>query len=156
MEMTGVRLTATDGRTARLRLVPRFAPPSRFVQRFVGFGASRPFVSADPPDTTPRRYAEVGLEALYRSNFKAWDDLAATGTFVMMGEFGAFRACPHDVALAWLEDNLRLLKERGWSWALWNWRGTFGVLDSNRTDVRYEDCDGHKLDRALLELLKRY
>jgi endoglucanase len=73
-----------------------------------------------------------------------------------MGEFGAFRACPHDVALAWLEDNLRLLKERGWSWALWNWRGTFGVLDSNRTDVRYEAYDGHTLDRALLELLKRY
>jgi len=154
--LTGVRLTAPDGRTALLRILPRFAPASRFVQRFAGFGASRPFVSIEPPDTTPRRYAEAGLEALYRSNFKAWDDIAATGTFVMMGEFGAFRACPHDVALAWLEDNLRLLKERGWSWALWNWRGTFGVLDSNRTDVTYEDYDGHNLDRALLELLKRY
>jgi endoglucanase len=33
-------------------------------------------------------------------------------------------------------------------------RGTFGILDSERTDVRYENFRGHKLDRALLELLR--
>jgi hypothetical protein len=35
-------------------------------------------------------------------------------------------------------------------------RGTFGILDSERSDVVYEDWHGHKLDRALLELLQRY
>ena len=154
--LTGVRFTAPDGREALLRILPRFAPARRFAQRFAGFDAPCPFVAEKPADKTPRRYAETGLEWLYRNNFKPWDDLATQGTFVMMGEFGAFRACPHDVALAWMEDNLRLLKERGWSWALWNWRGTFGILDSNRADVKYEDCDGHRLDRKMLELLQRY
>ena len=154
--LTGVRFTAPDGREALLRILPRFAPARRFAQRFAGFDAPCPFVAEKPADKTPHRYAETGLEWLYRNNFKPWDDLAAQGTFVMMGEFGAFRACPHDVALAWMEDNLRLLKERGWSWALWNWRGTFGILDSNRADVKYEDCDGHRLDRKMLELLQRY
>ena len=49
-----------------------------------------------------------------------------------------------------------MLKERDWGWALWNLRGTFGPLDSGRSDVEYEDMNGHKLDRKMLELLKRY
>jgi len=35
-------------------------------------------------------------------------------------------------------------------------RGQFGVLDSGREDVTYEDFKGHKLDRRMPELLKRY
>ena len=34
--------------------------------------------------------------------------------------------------------------------------GSFGVLDSGRRDVKYENYKGHKLDRKMLELLKRY
>ncbi len=41
-------------------------------------------------------------------------------------------------------------------WALWELRGGYGVLDSNRPDVEYEDFRGHKLDRKMLELLQRY
>ena len=41
-------------------------------------------------------------------------------------------------------------------WALWNFRGSFGLLDSGRTDVRYEDWHGHKLDREMLTLRQRY
>jgi endoglucanase len=36
---------------------------------------------------------------------------------------------------------------------MWNLRGGFGVLDSDRADVKYEDFRGHKLDRKMLELL---
>ena len=32
--------------------------------------------------------------------------------------------------------------------------GSFGVLDSDREDVAYEDWRGHKLDRAMLDLLQ--
>jgi endoglucanase len=39
---------------------------------------------------------------------------------------------------------------------MWNLRGSFGVMDSERQDVQYEDFKGHKLDRKMLELLKRY
>jgi endoglucanase len=37
---------------------------------------------------------------------------------------------------------------------LWNLRGSFGVLDSGRTDVQYQEFRGHKLDRAMLKVLQ--
>ena len=39
---------------------------------------------------------------------------------------------------------------------MWNFRGEFGVLDSNRADVTYEAYKGHKLDRKLMDLLVRF
>lgn len=41
-------------------------------------------------------------------------------------------------------------------WALWNFHGSFGILDSGRDDVQYELFDGHQLDRKMLTLLQRY
>jgi len=35
-----------------------------------------------------------------------------------------------------------------------SFRGSFGVLDSGRKDVAYEDFRGHKLDREMLDLLR--
>jgi endoglucanase len=55
-----------------------------------------------------------------------------------------------------MEDCLSLWKEAGWGNALWNLRGSFGVMDSERPDVQYEDFKGHKLDRKMLELLRKY
>lgn len=155
--LTGVRLTADDGRTALLRISPRFAPARHFTQRFAGFDAPHPFVPTEANTTSSRALPrEEGLRWLEENNFKTWDQFAERGGFVMMGEFGAFRNCPHDIALAWMEDNLRLLKKRNWGWALWNLRGTFGILDSNRKDVDYEACEGHQLDRQMLNLLQAY
>jgi endoglucanase len=48
-----------------------------------------------------------------------------------------------------------LWHEAGWGWAVWNFRGDFGVMDSGRADVAYEDFQGHKLDRKMLELLRQ-
>ncbi|HZT00238.1 MAG TPA: cellulase family glycosylhydrolase [Terriglobales bacterium] len=75
---------------------------------------------------------------------------------IHVGEWGCFNKTPHNVALAWMEDCLSLWHEAGWGFALWNLRGSFGVLDSERTDVQYEDFKGHKLDRKMLELLRKY
>ena len=75
---------------------------------------------------------------------------------MMIGEFGVFRHTPHDVALAFLEDCLKNYKEAGIGWALWNLEGSFGILDSFREDVVYEEWNGHKLDRRMLELLQKY
>jgi len=102
------------------------------------------------------RYDDPSLDWIYLHNFKKWDDLAAKGVFVMMGEFGVYNKTPHDISLKMLEANLALLKERGWGWALWNLRGTFGPLDSGRADVEYEDLNGCKVDRKMLDLLRRY
>jgi endoglucanase len=73
---------------------------------------------------------------------------------VHIGEFGVFRYTPHNVALRWMSDHLELWRALGWGWALWNLRGGMGVLDSGRTDVKYEYFRGHRLDRQMLELLR--
>lgn len=85
-----------------------------------------------------------------------WQRAEAAGIGVMVGEFGAWNTVPHAVTLRWMEDCLRNWRAAGWGWALWNFRGSFGILDSARQDVTYEPFAGHRLDRAMLELLQRY
>lgn len=93
-------------------------------------------------------------ERMKRQLIDPWKKLEQMGIGVHVGEFGAFSRTPHKVALGWLKDMLSLWKEAGWGWAMWNFRGGFGVLDSQREDVKYEDYKGHKLDREMLELLR--
>ena len=54
-----------------------------------------------------------------------------------------------------MKDVGELVKAEGWGWALWNLRGSFGVVDSGRQDVAYEEFAGHKLDRKMLDLLRQ-
>jgi endoglucanase len=89
-------------------------------------------------------------------HYAPWLALAAQGVGVHCGECGCFIHTPHDVFLRWFEDVLQILAEGGIGYALWHFRGDFGVLDSNRADVDYEDFHGHKLDRKLLTLLQKY
>jgi endoglucanase len=83
-----------------------------------------------------------------------WKPLKDRGVQVHVGEWGCYNQTPHEVALAWMADSLALWCEAGWGNALWNLRGNFGILDSGRKDVGYEDFQGHKLDRKMLELLR--
>ena len=71
-------------------------------------------------------------------------------------EFGCYNQTPHDVVLAWLEDCLYNWKKANFGWALWQLRGAFGILDSGRKDVEYENFHGHQLDRKMLDLLLKY
>ena len=82
-----------------------------------------------------------------------WRPLVERGAPVHVGEWGCFIKTPHAACLAWMTDLLALWKEAGWGWSMWNLRGGFGILDSGRADVAYEDFRGHKLDRKMLELL---
>ena len=93
---------------------------------------------------------------LKRDLIDKWLPLVNKGVPVHVGEWGCYNKTPHDVCLKWMEDLLSLWKEVGWGQALWNLKGDFGVLNSKRDDVRYEDYKGHKLDRKMLELLKKY
>ena len=92
------------------------------------------------------------LEEMY----KPWADLAKQGVHVHCGEGGCHNRTPHKVVIPWLRDVLEVLNGYKIGFALWNLRGSFGVLDSARTDVDYEDFHGHKLDRKMLELLTKY
>lgn len=89
-------------------------------------------------------------------HYQAWTDLAAKGVGVHCGEAGCYIHTPHQVFLRWFEDVLDILTGHNIGYALWNFRGDFGILDSNRADVDYEEFHGHKLDRKLLNLLQRY
>ena len=101
-----------------------------------------------PPGTAPD---QVLIDYL-----KPWRDIAAQGETVFVGEWGCFNKTPHEVALAWMKDWLNLWSDAHFGWALWNFRGGFGILDSGRADVQYEDWHGHKLDRAMLNLLQAH
>jgi aryl-phospho-beta-D-glucosidase BglC (GH1 family) len=93
---------------------------------------------------------------LKRTMIEPWAEAQKLGIGVMVGEFGAHQFTPHDVTLRWIEDMLTNWKEAGWGWAMWNFRGSFGIIDSGRSDVAYEDFNGHKLDRKMLTLLQKY
>jgi endoglucanase len=99
-----------------------------------------------------RPWTRETLEAHYRP----WADLAAQGVGVHCGECGCYIHTPHDVFLRWFDDVLDILTGHGIGYALWHFRGDFGILDSNRKDVAYEDFHGHQLDRGLLDLLRKY
>jgi endoglucanase len=96
----------------------------------------------------------VTRSTIARELVKPWQDFAAQGVGVMVGEFGVFNFTPHRYVLSWLHDTLEEFKKAGWGWALWNFTGGFGVCDSGRFDVAYETWHGRKLDRAMLELLQ--
>jgi len=93
-------------------------------------------------------------EKLLAQRIEPWKKLEQKGVGIHVGEWGAFNRTPHKVTLAWMRDYLDLWREAGWGWSLWNLRGQFGVLDSGREDVTYEDFRGHKIDREMLDLLR--
>ncbi|HWA87967.1 MAG TPA: cellulase family glycosylhydrolase [Opitutus sp.] len=105
---------------------------------------------ADDPVLT----GDWNRERIGHQLIRPWQALEAMGVGVHVGEWGAHHFTPHDVTLAWMKDMLAAWRDAGWGWALWNFRGTFGVLDSERTDVDYENFHGHKLDRGMLEILR--
>ncbi len=94
-------------------------------------------------------------EAL-EERYAPWIALAKGGVGVHCGEGGAYNRTPHNVVLRWLHDVLEILTDAGIGYALWNLRGPFGVLDSGRSDVDYQEWHGHKLDRQMLELLQAF
>jgi aryl-phospho-beta-D-glucosidase BglC (GH1 family) len=146
-ELSKLALADAGGRLATLHVQHDWGRTNAPL-RFAGFDGKPPFQL--------KSGALSGADYLRLEALGPWQPAFDAGVFVMVGEFGAFNYTPHAVTLAWIEDNLKVWKERGLSWALWNFTGSFGVLDSGRKDVAYEEFRGHKLDRQMLELLQRY
>ncbi|MDR2815715.1 MAG: cellulase family glycosylhydrolase [Proteiniphilum sp.] len=94
-------------------------------------------------------------QSVYRASVAPWRPWVEQGGKVHIGEMGCYNKTPHKIAMAWLEDVFALFGEQGWGWSLWNLQGDFGVLNSGRKDVKYENYKGFLLDREMLELLKR-
>jgi hypothetical protein len=141
----GFKAVRPDAKEDSLTLVQSFGKKQEPF-RYAPGTADGPFVGL------PRQ----GREWLWDHNIQPWREAQALGIGVMVGEWGAHSKTPHDVFLRWAEDSLANWKQAGWGWALWNFRGSFGVFDSGRADVKYEDFEGHKLDHRLLDLLQKY
>jgi aryl-phospho-beta-D-glucosidase BglC (GH1 family) len=94
--------------------------------------------------------------AKLEKHYQPWIELANSGVGVHCGECGCWNKTPHAVFLAWISDVLGILTSHKIGYALWNFRGDFGILDSRREDIEYQDWHGHKLDAKLLEVLKRH
>jgi len=119
-----------------------------------------PWAMKDIDNLPPLKYhGQVGDQYLSREMleefYDPWIRLVQSGTGVHCGECGCYNKTPHDIFLAWFGDVVDILSSNGIGLALWNFRGDFGILDSGRTDVDYEDWHGHKLDRKLLDLIKK-
>jgi endoglucanase len=107
----------------------------------------------------PKWPGQVGDQYLSREMletfYKPWIDLVNKGVGVHCGECGCYNKTPHDVFLAWFGDVIDILSKNNIGFAIWNFIGDFGVLNSGRTDVAYEDWRGQKLDRKFLNLLMK-
>jgi endoglucanase len=88
--------------------------------------------------------------------YKPWIGLVQKGVGVHCGECGCWNKTPYDVFIAWFSDVVDILSVYDIGFAPWNFIGDFGVLDSGRTDLAYEDWYGHKLDRKFLNLLREH
>jgi aryl-phospho-beta-D-glucosidase BglC (GH1 family) len=76
------------------------------------------------------------------------------GIAFMVQEFGVYNKTPHDVTISFLSDLMELLDRNGIGWSLWNFIGSFGILNSDRSDCAYEDFEGYRLDGEMLEVLR--
>ncbi len=107
----------------------------------------------------PKWPGQVGNQYLSREMlekyYQPWIDLVKQGVGVHCGECGSWNKTPHPVFLAWFSDVLDILGSNGIGFSLWEFSGDFGVLNSRRADVEYEDWYGQKLDRKLLDLIRK-
>lgn len=110
--------------------------------------------------------SDAGRRVLSDSESERWDketirtllqqylDLSTAGYKVHIGEMGAYSALAHDVYLDYMRDVISLLDEYDIGYALWNFRGPFGVVDTGREGPQNEDLHGHLLDRPLVDVLR--
>lgn len=78
------------------------------------------------------------------------------GVPVHCSELGAYCNSPYESTLSWLDDMLSGFAKHNIGWAMWNFRGRFGLVDSGRADAEYVDFHGHCLDKKMLDVLMKY
>ncbi|TVP48555.1 MAG: glycosyl hydrolase family 5 [Mongoliibacter sp.] len=105
-----------------------------------------------PGEINGKVYDKSSMEEYYQP----WFDLLKKGVGVHCGECGAYNKTPHNVFLAWFEAVLDVLHAHGIGYGIWEFSGAFGILNSGREDIQYEDWYGEKLDRKYLTLLQKY
>ena len=84
--------------------------------------------------------------------YKPWKELAEAGASVHIGECGCYDKVDNETALAWYKDFFSVLNELDFGFALWNFRGPFGIAEHRRKGTNWEVRKGITFDRDLYEL----
>jgi aryl-phospho-beta-D-glucosidase BglC (GH1 family) len=88
-----------------------------------------------------------------RDSYKPWREVERRGVRIHIGEFGCFKYTPNDVALRWLADLVSVFSEFRWGYAMWHFKGPFGIIEHGRPGAKFESIAGYEVDRALLDLM---
>jgi aryl-phospho-beta-D-glucosidase BglC (GH1 family) len=89
-----------------------------------------------------------------KNYYQPWKELMDNGTRIHIGEFGCYNKIDNSLALRWFNDILDIFNEYGFGYALWNFKGDFGIIEHGRKGTKWEMIDGFKVDRELFELLR--
>lgn len=122
------------------------------------------YVAMLPPKSPLRksllRWKGVYVDRDWLENWlKPWFEFSKeTGTLVHCGEIGVYAfKVPRQTQLNWFNDVLSILKENKVGWALWNLRGSFGIINTGREEFHSETLpNGDRLDRELLDLVSSH
>ena len=119
---------------------------------------ARGWVTRSQPPTWPLKdtHGKVTADRKTIADFlRPWRGMDQQRVPIHFGEMGCYKHTPPHVVLAWFDATLEAIGELGSGWPLWNFRGPFGILDTERPGAKYENWHGHELDRPLLDLLRR-
>ena len=89
----------------------------------------------------------------YKSSFTMAEE---NNILYMVQEFGVHNQTPHQVAVNFLDDLSSFFAANNVGWALWNLDGSFGILNSGRSDCSYEPFNGYQLDKKMLDALLKW
>ena len=109
---------------------------------------SKPHWPKGPEDTEMQWVTKQMAEMLARQ------DCIPKGYPVMIGEFGCYAKMDYESTLKFIDANTENWRKRGYGWAIWDYDGPFGLVDSERPDAEYIEIDGRKVDKKMLELLR--
>lgn len=138
------------------RLTLRMVDGTQAVVDYTGqqWGDRAPCFALQDGKLNPTANAGTLDRAWLREQMQPWVDLKNSGVGVMVGEWGVYNQTPHDVTLRYMADAASVYQECGFGWALWNYYGGFGIIDSGRSDVKYTTFDSVKLDQELYDVIK--
>ena len=157
------RFILLDGNQCATKPVPHFFnvpltgqsfrgyAPHQFSHCGVWYGGARPG-TVHWPKSADDKEAQWVVDG--QAKMLAKQDCIPKGYPVMIGEFGCYAKMDHESCLKWMEAGFREWKKRGYGWAIWDYDGPFGFVDSGRPDAEYIEIDGRKVDRKMLELLR--
>lgn len=162
------RLIVTDGYPVGTQSIPGLFDtgilqsahdyvPALVTHYGIPWGPAQAQIGKEPVPIWPLKNAQGNItedRQTLQTRFRPWGDLAQHGIPIHFGELGCGNHTPPPVAYAWYNDTLDMIGGLHSGWALWNFRGPFGILDTNRAGTHYKNWHGHQLDLTLLNILQ--